>query len=586
MPQLTKEQIVDTLEHIGQLLELKGEVVFKVRAYQNAARALETFQGNLAQYAEEERLGEIDGVGKAIAEKVTILLKEGSLPYYEKLKAEFPPGIFELFDLQGIGPKKIKALWDQLGVTTIEALEAACKDGRVADLAGFGKKTADNILVSIEARKRHSGRFRLGDIAHDAERLLDDLRELSEVSRVNVCGSYRRRRETIGDIDFLVSTREPEAVSKFFIAHPLVESVLANGATKSSVRLHSGVQADLRVVKEAEFPFALNYFTGSKEHNIIMRQRALARGWTLNEYRLGPVENAKGPKAEEPPAIHEEADLYRALGLDYVEPELREDRGEFAAAEQHTLPDLVELENLRGTFHNHTTASDGRNTLREMVDAAHDLGLQYLGIADHSKASFQAHGLDETRLLAQIEEIRALNKELAGDFKVFTGSEVDILKDGSLDFSDEILAQLDYCVASVHAVFNLPSAEMTARIIKAISNPYVTMLGHLTGRLLLQREPYQLDIPAIIDAAADTGTIIELNASPWRLEMDWRWWPLAKEKGVKCSINPDAHKVEQLNHLWYGVGAARKGWLTKADVVNTLPLGKIEKVLAKKRSGK
>ena len=580
MPQLSKDDLVDILEHIAQLLELKGEVVFKVRAYQNAARALETFSGNLAQFAEEGRLGEIDGVGKAIAEKLTTLIQTGALPYSEELKAEFPPGLFEMFELQGLGPKKIKALWEQLDLTTVEALEAACKDGRVAGLSGMGKKTAENILAAIEARRKHAGRFRLGDIAHDAERMQEDLRALPEVNRVSVCGSYRRRRETVGDIDFLVSTKEPEAVSEFFVKHEMVESVLAHGATKSSVRLKCGIQADLRVVKDTEYPFALNYFTGSKEHNIIMRQRALARGWTLNEYRLGVVDESK----PEPPPVREEPDLYRALGLDFVEPELREDRGEFAAAEAHELPDLIELENLRGTFHNHTTASDGRSTLREMAEAAQELGLQYLGIADHSKASFQAHGLDEKRLLAQIEEIRTMNEEWDGAFRLFTGSEVDIHKDGSLDFSDEILAQLDYCVASVHAVFNLPEAEMTARIIKAISNPHVTMLGHLTGRLLLSRDGYQVDVPAIIEAAAETGTIIELNCSPWRLDMDWRHWPLAKSKGVKCAINPDAHRTDQLNHLWYGIGAARKGWLTKADVVNTLPLGKIEKALGKKRA--
>ncbi|MEQ1859456.1 MAG: DNA polymerase/3'-5' exonuclease PolX [Chthoniobacteraceae bacterium] len=579
MPQLTRDQIVAILEEIGQLLELKGEVVFKVRAYQNAARALESFRGDLALLAAEGRLGEIDGVGKAIAEKITALVETGTLPYWTELKAEFPPGIFEMFELQGIGPKKIKALWDQLDVTTIEALEAACKDGRVAGLAGFGKKTAENILVSIDARRKHAGRFKLGDIAHDAERMLEDLRALPEVNRVSVCGSYRRRRETVGDIDFLVSTKSPEVVSEFFVKHEMVESVLAHGATKSSVRLECGIQADLRVVKEAEYPFALNYFTGSKAHNIVMRQRALARGWTLNEYRLGPLEGSKA----EPPPIREERELYRALDLDYVEPELREDRGEFAAAEEHTLPDLIELENLRGTFHNHTTASDGRSTLREMAEAAQDLGLQYLGIADHSKSSFQAHGLDETRLLAQVAEIRAMNEEWKGDFKLFAGSEVDIHKDGSLDFAAEILAQLDYTVVSVHAVFNLSEAEMTKRIIKAISNPHVTMLGHLTGRLLLQRDGYAVDVPAIIDAAAATGTIIELNCSTWRLDMDWRWWPLAKEKGVKCSINPDAHHTSQLNQLWFGIGAARKGWLTKADVVNTLPLGKIEKALSKKK---
>jgi DNA polymerase (family 10) len=283
--------------------------------------------------------------------------------------------------------------------------------------------------------------------------------------------------------------------------------------------------------------------------------------------------------------VYEERDLYRALGLDYVPPELREDRGEIRAAETHALPDLVELENLRGTFHNHTTASDGRSTLAEMADAAQELGLQYLGIADHSRSSFQAHGLEPERLLAQVAEIRELNATFGGHFKIFAGTECDILKDGTLDFPDEILGQLDYVVASVHAAFTQSQAEMTKRIIRAISNPYVTMLGHMTGRLLLAREAYQVDVPAILDAAAETGTVIELNASPWRLDMDWRWWPLAKEKGVRCSINPDAHHADQLQNLWFGVGAARKGWLTRGDVINCLPLGKIEAELARKRKG-
>ena len=576
---ISKEQIADLFESIAQMLELKGEGVFKVRAYQNAARALETWPGDLAKTVMEEKLGDIPGVGEAIAKKIAELVTTGELAYFDKLKAEFPPGIFEMFEVVGMGPKKIKAVWEKLDVTTVDALEKACTDGRVAGLPGFGDKTALKLLAAIDARKKFAGRFKLGDIAQDAESLLEDLRRHPDVVCVNVCGSYRRRKEIVGDLDFLVSTKEPAAVSEFFVKHEMVESLIVHGPTKSSVRLKSGVQADLRVVKNEEFPFALNYFTGSKEHNIIMRQRALARGWTLNEYRLGPLENAK----TEPPKIRDEADLYRALDLDFVEPELREDRGEFAAAENHTLPRLIEKENLRGTFHNHTTASDGRASLAEMAAAAENLGLQYLGIADHSKSSFQAHGLDADRLLAQVAEIHAMNEAHGPGFKIFTGSEVDILKDGSLDFPDEILAQLDYAVASVHNVFNLPEAEMTARIIKAISNPHITILGHLTGRLLLSREPYAADIPAIIEAAAATGTIIELNCSPWRLDMDWRWWPLAKEKGVKCAINPDAHHPSHLNYLWFGIGAARKGWLTRDDVVNALPLGKIEAVLGAKR---
>ena len=583
MAQLTKEQIAEVFESIAQMLELKGENVFKIRAYTNAARALEIYTGDLTAAVGEGRLDEIAGVGKAIADKITELVATGQLAFFERLKAEFPPGIFEMFEVQGLGPKKIKALWEKLGIITIADLEKGCTDGRIADLAGFGKKTAANILLAIQARAKHAGRYRIGVIAGDAEQMVADLRELPEVLQASIAGSYRRRKEVVGDLDFIVATSEPEVVSKFFIEHPMVESVMVHGATKSSVRMKSGIQADLRVVTTGEYPFALNYFTGSKEHNIVLRQRALARGWTLNEYRLGFDEKSKITPEAVPP-IDDERGLYRALDLDYVEPELREDRGEVAAAEAHTLPNLVELENLRGTFHNHTTASDGRSSLAEMAAAAQELGLQYLGIADHSKSSFQARGLEADRLLAQVAEIRALNATFDGLFRIFAGSEVDILKDGTLDFADEVLAELDYVVASVHSSFTLSSEEMTARIIRAMENPYVTMLGHLTGRLLLARDSYALDIPAVIEAAARTGTMIELNASPYRLDMDWRWWPLAKEKGVRCVINPDAHHAEHLRFLHYGIGIARKGWLTRGDVVNCLPLGQIENVIGAKRA--
>jgi DNA polymerase (family 10) len=585
MAQLTKEQIAEVFESIAQMLELKGENVFKIRAYTNAARALEIYTGDLTAAVGEGRLDEIPGVGKAIADKITELVATGQLAFFERLKAEFPPGIFEMFEVQGLGPKKIKALWDKLGIITIADLEKGCGDGRIADLAGFGKKTAANILLAIQARAKHAGRYRIGVIAGDAEQMVADLRELPEVFLATIAGSYRRRKEVVGDLDFIVATSAPEVVSKFFIDHPMVESVMVHGATKSSVRMKSGIQADLRVVTTGEYPFALNYFTGSKEHNIVLRQRALARGWTLNEYRLGLDEKSKiTPEAV--PAIDDERGLYRALDLDYVEPELREDRGEVAAAEAHTLPNLIELENLRGTFHNHTTASDGRSSLAEMAAAAQELGLQYLGIADHSKSSFQARGLEADRLLAQVAEIRALNATFDGVFRIFAGSEVDILKDGTLDFADEVLAELDYVVASVHSSFTLSSEEMTARIIRAMENPYVTMLGHLTGRLLLARDSYALDIPAVIEAAARTGTMIELNASPYRLDMDWRWWPLAKEKGVRCVINPDAHHTEHLRFLHYGIGIARKGWLTRGDVINCLPLGQIENIIGAKRASR
>ncbi len=580
---MNKDQIAAIFENIARLLELKGENPFKIRAYTHAVRALEILSEPVEMLVAEERVSSVDGIGKAISEKITELVQTGRLAYYDKLRDEFPPDILTLFDIQGLGGKKIKALWDALRIDSVTKLERACKSGAVAELPGFGEKTAANIIKAIEHMRKHAGEFRFGDIAALAEGLLEDLRGHSDVNLAQIAGSYRRKKEIVRDLDFIVSSRNAESVMTYFTSHPLVESILAQGATKSSVLLKSGIQCDLRVVSGAEYPFALNYFTGSKEHNVRMRSRALSKGWSLNEYRFSAAE---GRELREPlPEIHEENDIYRALGLDPVEPELRENRGEIEAAEHHKLPRLVEWTNLRGTFHNHTTASDGRASLEDMIAAAKELGLEYLGIADHSKSSFQANGLDEKRLAAQVERIHELNAAET-DFRIFAGTECDILKDGSLDFSDDILSTLDYVVASVHSSFTMPEAEMTERIIRAMQNPHVTMLGHLTGRLLLSREPYQVNIPAILDAAAETGTIIELNANSRRLDLDWRWWPLAREKGVKCSINPDAHTTAGLQDLLFGVGIARKGWLTKDDVINTLPLTGIEKILHAKRSGK
>ncbi len=582
---MSKEQVVDVLETIATLLELEEENPFKIRAYTNAARSLEMWGGNLRELAAEDRLKEIPGVGKAIAGKIAELILTGSSDFYDELRAKFPAGLLELFTLPGLGSKKIKALYEKLQVGSIAELERACQDGRVAALPGFGKTTQDKLSLTIANRAKHAGSFQLGQVAAEAERLQDDLRAHPDAAQVSIAGSYRRRKEIVRDLDFIVATKAPAEVTEFFVRHPLVESVMARGATKTSVRLQSGIQADLRVVSSAEYPFALGYFTGSKEHNIVLRSRALQRGWTLNEYRFAPAEQTTKKKRnlQEIPTVHDEVEFYRALGLDFVPPELRENTGEIEAAETGRLPRLLEASNLRGCFHCHTSASDGRNSLEEMAAAAQELGLQYLGIADHSRSSVQAGGLDETRLRAQMAAIRQLNKTFDG-FRLFAGVECDILRDGSLDFPDELLGELDYVVASVHSAHTISEAEMTKRIIRAISNPNVTFLAHPTGRLLLRREPYALDIPAVLEAAAETGTWIEINAAPKRLDLDWRWWPLAREKGVKCVINPDAHGVERLQELWFGVGVARKGSLTKEDVVNTLPLGKIERELRRKRS--
>ena len=578
---MTREAAAQIFERIALLMELKGENPFKIRAYRTGAEVVESHPDDILQLALENRLEGIKGLGEALRDKLHELVATGRLGFYENLRAEFPETLFELFEVQGLGPKKIAALYRELGVGSVADLKRACASGEAAKLSGFGAKTVEKILESIAFREAHAAEFRIDQVYDLARGVLDALRAHPDVTRAEVCGSFRRGKETVHDLDFLVATRQPEAVIAAFVGLPQVRKVIAQGGTKASVYTEAGVQCDLRAVSGREFPFALTYFTGSKEHNVVLRQRALDQGWSLNEYALTPVE---GRPARPVPAVHDEADLYRALGLEYIEPELRENGGEFEAAEHGHLPHLVQLENLRGVFHNHTTASDGKATLREMAEAAQDLGLQYLGIADHSKSSFQANGLDERRLRAQIAEIRALNEEFDGHFRIFAGCEVDIHKDGTLDFDDGLLAELDYVVASVHNVFNLPEAEMTRRIVRALENPFVTMLGHVTGRLLLQRPAYAVSIPAVIDAAAATGTIIELNASPWRLDMDWRWWRLAKEKGVQCSINPDAHSQRGLQDVLFGVRAARKGWLTRRDVINCLPLGQVEAALEAKRA--
>ena len=579
MPSVTRDQVIEVLERIALLLELQGENHFKIRAYHNGARALEMLEDDLGTLVREDKLKGIPGIGDALREKIGTLVTTGQLPYYDELVAKFPPGLFELFDVPGLGPKKIKALYEQLQVASLADLEKACQDNKVAGLDGFGAKTQEKILHGLEMLKQGAGRHLASVAAHASSTLLDDLRAHPDTIRLSPGGSTRRRNETVHDIDIIVSTKNPAAISRAFREHPMVQSVLAAGDTKSSVMLENGLQADLRVVTDEEYPFALMYFTGSKEHNIVLRGLAQDRGWTLNEYRLAPVKK----DAPEIPEIHDEREIYELFGFDYIEPELRENRGEFEAAAGHKLPDLIKLEQLKGTFHNHTRASDGRSTLAEMAAAAQELGLEYLGIADHSKASVQANGLDAARLEKQIAEIGALNKEFDG-FRLFSGTECDILKDGLLDFPDSVLSQLDYVVASVHSSFTLGEAEMTKRLIRAMENPHVTMLGHLTGRILLKRESYAVNVPAVLDAAAATGTFLELNADPHRLDLDWRWWRLAKEKGVRCVINPDAHSTEGLQNLFFGIGAARKGWLTKNDVVNCLPLEKIIPVLAAKKN--
>lgn len=581
---MDKEQVAAVLTEIGTLLELKGENPFKTRAYHNAARTLEGLAEPLDKIVAEGRLGEIKGFGEALVDKITKLVTTGKLPYYDDLKASVAPGLVEMLGIPSLGPKKVKKLHDELAVDTIEALEAACKAGKVAVIEGFGEKTQTKILEGIAFKRQFASKHHLHKALAVAQPILESLRQHPDVTRCSTAGSLRRWKETIGDIDFLASSRKPAEVIEYFVTQPGVLSVSAKGDTKASVIVEGGIQADLRVVSDAEYPFALAYFTGSKEHNIAMRQRAIARGLRLNEYGLfRSKEETRDPALRLP--CHTEEDIFRELDLCYVEPELREDHGEFAAAEAGKLPRLLEWTDLRGSLHNHSNWSDGHETLEQIAAHAEELGLSYWAITDHSRASYQANGLAPERLREQLKAIAEVNKKLADDgtdFCLLTGTEVDILKE-KLDFADDLLAELDVVVASLH-VAGSDEADNTKRLLRAAENPHVHMLGHLTGRLLLERNPYPVNQQAVIDACAETGTWLELNASPWRFDLDWRLWHYARSKGVKCVINCDAHRLDHFGYLRLGAGVARKGWLTKADVVNTLSLAELRKALKGKRA--
>ena len=587
---MTKNEIADVLEEIGTLLELKGENPFKVRAYQAGARALEAIEeAELARLIKEEQLKTVKGIGDALSQKITELHTTGKLEFFEKLKASVEPGLVEMVQIPGLGPKKIRALHDKLGIASIAALAKACQEGTVAALDGFGEKTAEKILAGIKNREAYGKRHLWWDAWEIAEPIVAGLRKLPQVSLAESAGSLRRGMETVGDLDFLVAAKDVEPVVAWFTKLPQVKEVTAQGETKASVRFESGLQADLRIVPEDQFVFALHHFTGSKDHNVQMRARAQSRGLSMSEWGLVPAEGegtakekaeaAKAKKKSGKEKITSETELFKALGLHFIPPELREGLGEIEEAEKGELPRLVELEDLRGAFHNHTNASDGRNTLGEMTAAAEALGWEYLGIADHSKSSYQANGLSEERLIQQLNEIRALNASKKFKTYVFAGVECDILTDGKLDYDDATLAKLDYVVASVHNAFSQDEATMTARIIRAIEHTRTTMLGHLTGRLLLRREGYRVDVTKVIDAAIAHDVVIELNASPWRLDMDWRHWRKAAERGLVCAINPDAHETAGLKEVRAGINSARKGWLTKENILNTRSLAVVRKQL-------
>ena len=571
---LTKETIIQILEEIATLLELTGENPFKSRAYQNAARNLEKSEVDFDELVKENRLTEIEGIGEAISKKLTELIQTGKLEYYEKLKDSVPPGHLEMLKIPGLGPKKIHALYEQLGVKDVGELEYACLENRLVDLKGFGEKTQDNILAGIAKLKVYKERRLYAEVAVEAEVLLEYLKRDKSILSISIAGSLRRGNETVKDIDILAASKNPEKLGGHFTSYERIETVTANGETKVSVVLKSGINADLRIVTSAEYPYALHHFTGSKEHNTAMRGRAKDMGLKMNEYGLFRGEkNIKCANEEE---------LFATLKLQFIEPELRENMGEIQAAEKNELPKLVEEKDVRGIFHVHTNFSDGGETLENMARAAREMGLQYIGISDHSRSAYYAGGLQIEDIKKQHELIDKLNEKLK-PFHIFKGIEADILPDGSLDYDEKTLARFDFVIAAVHSNFNMPAREMTARLKIALQNKYATMLAHQTGRLLLSREPYAVNLEEVIDTAAKFGKAVELNANAHRLDLDWRHCIYAKRKGVKIAINPDAHQIAGLRDVSFGVKIARKGWLSSEDCLNCMSLVRMKEYLARNK---
>ncbi|MBA4418121.1 MAG: DNA polymerase/3'-5' exonuclease PolX [Syntrophus sp. (in: bacteria)] len=573
---MEKRPIPELLEEIGVLLEIKGENPFKTNAYYRAAKTLSAVD-NLEEMIRERRLKEIKGIGDTLSQKIEEYHETGKMAYYEELTTEIPLSLLELMGVPSLGPKKIKMLHDTLGITNLGELEYACRENRLITLPGFGGKTQEKILKGIEFMKRHKGQYLFGDVYPLAETLKEYLINAVSPPLIEVCGSIRRKKEIVRDIDILVAGADHEGITNAFIRAPEVEEVMLRGETKTSCRLNSGIEADLRVVDKDAFPYALTYFTGSKEHNVLLRGIAKRKGWKLNEYGLFEDDRLL--------PCRDETELYAMLGLSFIPPELREDMGEVEAAERGMIPDLVTLEDIKGTFHVHTDFSDGLEGLEHMVDAARRMGFAYIGISDHSKSAFYARGLKAEDVIRQWGLIDTLN-EKHQDIHIFKGIESDILLDGSLDYDNDILEGFDFVIASIHSSFTMKKDEMEKRIVRAIENPYITMLGHPTGRLLLSREGYDVDMWHIIDSAAAQHVIIELNASRYRLDIDWRYMKYAKEKGVMISINPDAHSAAGLMEIPYGVGIARKGWQERKDILNTQDVNDIKDTFAGIRDGK
>lgn len=577
---MDRKRVSEILEEMGTILELQGANPFRTRAFHNGAIIVAGITEDLKQLIAEERLTEIDGIGKGLAGIIKELVETGNSAEYQELRHSLPPGLLEIVKIPGLGPKRVRILYERLGIESVPDLKAAAEQHRLSEVEGFGEKTEANILKGIERLSKTSDKHYIHKALRAADEILQVLKSRSDVSQCEIAGSLRRRKEVIGDIDIVASASSSsrESIMTSFVEK--AEQVIGKGDTKSSIVLSGGINCDLRIVTESEFPFALNYFTGSKEHNVEMRSLARKKGWSLNEYAFSPIEeNGRGKKA---PRCKDEADLYAFLGLKYIPPELRENQGEFDAARVDDLPELVELKDLQGTFHCHTTYSDGSNTLEEMSAAAKAKGWKYWGVSDHSKAAVYAGGMTAQKAKAQLKEIDRLNAASNG-IRIFKGIEVDILGDGTLDFPDSMLANYDFVIASIHSKFNMTEAEGTKRLVKAIKNKHVTMIGHPTGRLLLSRDGYPVNMNEVIQAAADYGKVLEINAHPYRLDLDWRFVRVAKDKGVMLAVNPDAHNADGLDDVQYGIGVARKGWLEKKNVLNALPVQKVEAFFGKSR---
>ncbi len=558
-------------EEIANLLEIQGANPFRIRAYRNAARTVGELGRDIKTLLKKgEDLTQLPGVGDDLAAKIHEIVETGKCSMLDKLHKKLPPAITELLKISGLGPKRVKALYHDLDVQTLEQLYRAAHDGRIRQLAGFGAKTEQHILESVKAHVTQARRFKLAVASQYADALAAYLKKVKGVGQVVVAGSFRRMKETVGDLDILVTTGPGSPVMERFAAYDEVKTVLSSGTTRSSVVLRSGLQVDLRRVSEESYGAALQYFTGSKAHNIAIRRLAQERGLKVNEYGVF--------KGDERITGETEEAVYRAVGLPYIPPELREDRGEIEAARAGRLPRLVELHDLKGDLHAHTKATDGHNTIKDMVLAAKARGFEYLAITEHSRRLTVAHGLDPQRLLKQIDEIDRLNSDLKG-ITVLKGIEVDILEDGSLDLPDSVLERLDLVIGAVHSKFDLPRAKQTERILRAMDHPHFTLLAHPSGRLIEQREPYDVDMLRIIRKAKSRGCYLELNAHPERLDLLDTHCQMAKEEGVLISINSDAHSTLDLDNLRFGVGQARRGWLEKKDVLNTRTLKELQRLL-------